>query len=148
MKNLIDHESCQAKQKQVTELFSCCTTPEQKYERIIALGRELPSYPLEWKTPDHLVQGCQSAMYLHTECKEGKIKFYVFSEALISAGLAALLLAVYDDETPEAILTYPPLFLKELKLQESLSPGRSNGLASLWQRMKQEALIALNKSLT
>ena len=114
--------------------------PRKKYEKIIELGRQLPAYPFEYKTPDRLVKGCQSAMYLHTQLVDGRIQFLAFSEALISSGLAALLLTVYNDESPEAILTCPPDFLEELGIHGSLSPGRSNGLASLFQRMKQEAL--------
>jgi cysteine desulfuration protein SufE len=132
--------TCQAKQRQVKLLFEECITPEQKYEKIIALGRELAPYPLAFKTPDHLVKGCQSAMYLYSQLINGKMHFKAFSEALISAGLAALLIAVYDDESPEAILTCPPKFLEELGIHGNLSPGRSNGLASLFQRMKKEAL--------
>jgi cysteine desulfuration protein SufE len=140
---MIDHAifaSCLIKQHKVKLLFDGCTHPEQKYRKIIELGRRLAPYPAEFKTPEHLVKGCQSAMYLYSQLADGKVQFHAFSEALISAGLAALLLAVYHDESPDAILTCPPRFLEELGIQDTLSPGRSNGLASLFQRMKQEAL--------
>jgi cysteine desulfuration protein SufE len=140
MLNSLTFDSCLEKQQRLKSLFSDCDTPQKKYEKIIELGRQLPAYPLELKTPEHLVKGCQSAMYLHTQLIDGKVQFLAFSEALISSGLAALLLAVYNDESPEAILSCPPDFLEELGIHGSLSPGRSNGLASLFQRMKQEAL--------
>ena len=132
--------SCQAKQARLILLFAECTTPQKKYEKIIELGRQLPAYPPEFKSPEHKVSGCQSEMYLHCSMNEGKIQFQVFSEALISAGLAALLLFVYHDEPPETIFSCPPLFLETLGIHASLSPGRSNGLSSLFLRMKQEAL--------
>jgi cysteine desulfuration protein SufE len=135
--------SCLEKQQKVMKFFNECDTPAQKYEKMIEFGRQLPPYPAEFKTPDRLVNGCQSAMYLHTELVNGKIHFYAFSEALISAGLVALLLLVYNDESPETILSCPPRFLEELGIQNSLSPGRANGLASLFQRMKKEALYFL-----
>lgn len=141
--------SCLSKQQRVKLLFKDCATPELKYEKIISLGRELPSYPQELKLPGFLVKGCQSQMYLHSTLVDGKIHFQVFSEALISSGLAGLLLAVYSDETPEAVLGCPPLFLEELAIHGSLSPGRSNGLSSLFLRMKQDAvnfLILSSKS--
>lgn len=140
MLNSTVFDSCLEKQQNAKLLFSGCDTPQQKYEKIIELGRQLPVYPFEYKTPDRLVKGCQSAMYLHAQLVDGKIQFQAFSEALISSGLAALLLIVYNDESPEAVLTCPPDFLEELGIHGSLSPGRSNGLASLFQRMKQEAL--------
>ncbi len=129
-----------AKQLNAIKFFHGCATSGQRYEKIIELGRQLAPYPIEFKTPDCLVKGCQSAMYLHAQLVNGKIHFRAFSEALISAGLAALLLAVYHDEPPEVVLFCPPRFLEELGIHNSLSPGRANGLASLFQRMKKEAL--------
>jgi cysteine desulfuration protein SufE len=132
--------SCLAKQAQVKQLFSTCKEAEKKYEKLIELGRTLPPFPEKYKIPENLVKGCQSQMYLHATCINGKCFFQAHSEALISAGLVALLLLVYNDELPEAILSCPPLFLEELQLHKSLSPGRSNGLAGLLLRLKQEAL--------
>lgn len=132
--------SCLEKQDRIKKLFSHCATPQQKYEKIIELGRTLAPYPTEFKTPKYLVKGCQSTMYLHASLQEGRVTFSAFSEALISAGLAALLLAIYDHELPETILSCPLKVLDELGLQASLSPGRSNGFDSLLKRIKQEAL--------
>lgn len=137
--------ACLEKQRKVKFLFDGCVTAEQKYQKIIELGRQLPPYPAELKTPERLVKGCQSAMYLHSQLVDGKVQFRAFSEALISAGLAALLIAVYCDEPPETILTCPLHLLEELGIDGTLSPGRSNGLASLFQRMKKDALNFLVK---
>lgn len=133
-------DSCLSKQQSIVTLFTGCTTPQMKYEKIITLGRSLPSYPSKLKTVDRLVKGCQSEMYLDAQLVEGKMHFQCYSEALISAGLAALLIAAYQGEPPEAILSCPPSFLEELNIHTSLSPSRSNGLASLFLRMKQHAL--------
>ena len=86
------------------------------------------------------VKGCQSTMYLYSQLIDGKVHFQSHTDALISAGLAALLLSVYNDESPHTILACPPRFLEEIGIGGILSPGRSNGLASLFQRMKQDAL--------
>ncbi len=137
----ISFESCLAKQAQLKKLFRPLTTSEQKYQQIIELGKSLPSYPEEAKLPDKLVKGCQSLMYLNSSLSaEGKVIFEADSEALISKGLAALLIRIYSDERPEVILTCPPSLLDELGIYASLSPSRSNGLAGLYLRMKQEAL--------
>ena len=132
--------SCLLKQSKVKLLFSSCQTAEQKYTKIIELGRALPPFCSSLKTEENVVKGCQSRMYLHATLIEGKVLFQLDSEALISAGLGALLLSVYNEEPPEAILSCPPLFLEELGIHASLSPSRSNGLASLFLRMKKEAL--------
>lgn len=140
MPKAIDFSSCHAKQQHVKLIFSGCDTPQQKYEKIIELGRQLPPYPIEFKTSECIVKGCQSTMYLKVELIDSKMQFQAFSDALISAGLAALLVSIYNDESPEAVLTCPPAILEELGIHASLSPSRANGLASLFQRMKQEAL--------
>jgi cysteine desulfuration protein SufE len=140
MEDNIFFQSCMAKQQKIKEIFAHCSTPQMKYEKIIDLGRSLPPFPTALKTADRLVKGCQSQMYLATSFEEGKVQFQAQTDALISAGLAALLLAAYSDEPPVAILSCPPDFLEELGIHGSLSPSRSNGLSSLFLRMKQEAL--------
>jgi cysteine desulfuration protein SufE len=131
---------CIKRQEAIKKEFSASSGPEEKYQKIMVLGRALPTLNEEFKIPSNLVQGCQSAMYLHTFFESGCVHFQVHSEALISSGLAALLINVYSDLPPKTILTCPPLFIEALDLRSALTPGRSNGLASLHLRMKQEAL--------
>lgn len=139
----MEFTSCLAKQKNLKSLLASCTTPDQLYAKIIELGRSLPPFPEDQKIPAHLVKGCQSQMYLISSMKEGKIYFSIHSDALISAGLGALLLAIYDGEPPQALLLCPPTVLKELNLPQLLSPGRANGLASLFAKMREFAQKAL-----
>ena len=140
-------ESCLAKQQMVVSLFSDCETREAKYAKIILLGQELPSLDPAYKTEAYLVRGCQSTLYLHTTLgKDGTLSFKAQADALISAGLAALLILAYSGEPPEAVLKCDPLFLKQLDIGSALSPSRSNGLYSLHLRMKQDALkYVINK---
>lgn len=137
---LVSFESCLKKQTELEQSFKDCLTAEQKYQKIIAMGRQLPAYPEGDKIPDKIVAGCQSTMYLSAELKDGRMQFLAHSEALISAGLAALLIKVYEEEPPEVILKCPPRFLETIGIQNSISPSRANGLFSLFLKMKQEAL--------
>jgi cysteine desulfuration protein SufE len=133
--------SCFAKQDDIKHRFADCLTPDLKYKKLIEIGRSSPPLAPEFKVPENLVSGCQSTMYLRAYLDNaGKILFEAESEALISSGLAALLIAVYSGERPEAVLKCPPSFLDELGIKDALTPGRSNGLASMLLRMKQEAL--------
>ena len=130
-------ESCLHKQDEIKKIFAACSSPESRYEKIIELGRQLPPLHSSARIPDNLVPGCQSIMYLESILKDGKIYFNADSEALISKGLAALLIKAYSGETPETILKCPPTFLTDIGI--SLSPARSNGLASLFLKMQQQA---------
>ena len=106
-------------------------------------GKSLEAFREEWKTPTNLVSGCQSIMHLHSELADGNLTFYAKSDALISSGLAALLIEFYNGKTPEEVLTIPPTFIEEMGLADAISPGRANGLASLHLKMKQQALAFL-----
>lgn len=134
------YTSCQEKQEVVKSWFATCGDEEQRYNKIIEVGRHVPPMDAALKTPEHEVPGCQSVMYLTAELKEGKVYFALDSEALISKGLGALLLHVYSGEAPEVILKCPPDYLQELGIHASLTPGRANGLLSIHLKMKQEAL--------
>lgn len=134
------YNTCLEKQDQVRKLFAACHKEEDKYQKIIELGHQLPPLDAAYKVPENIVKGCQSIVYLHSSMENDKVRFEVESEALISAGLAAILIKVYSGETPEAILKCPPTYLEDLGISASLTPSRANGLYSIHLRMKQDAL--------
>lgn len=128
------------KQENLKTLFINCKTADERYKKIIELGASLPPFDAALKLPEYLVAGCQSELYLYTFLESGHLHFRAHSDALISKGLAALLLFIYQNETPETLLKYPPNILKDLGIPQTLSLSRSNGLASLLIRMRQDAL--------
>jgi cysteine desulfuration protein SufE len=114
---------------------------EELYIKIIEMGKAAPLISAKDLPGCDLIEGCQSTMYLKTTFnKEGALYFAVHSEALISKGLAALLISVYNGQTPLDILRTPPLFLQEYRILEALSPNRANGVHALWLRIKADAL--------
>ncbi len=139
------YESCLHKQEEMKKLFALCQNIEEKYEKIIELGRNQGKLDPQFRTSHNRVEGCQSIMYLHAALQDGFMHFAAESEALISQGLATLLIAVYSGEPPEVVLKCPPTYLDELEIASSLTPNRANGLYSLHLRMKQEALKALTQ---
>jgi cysteine desulfuration protein SufE len=134
------YETCLEKQRALKEIFASCSNQEAKYQKIMEFGKALAKLDPTLKTPKNEVSGCQSKMYLHTLAEGDKLYFQAESDALISAGLAALLIKVYSGETAETILKCPPSYLEELGINTSLTPSRANGLYSIHLRMKQEAL--------
>jgi cysteine desulfuration protein SufE len=139
--------SFEEKVLELKKRFALLLTPDARYELLMQMGRELPPFASEWKIPENQVPGCQSILYLKTTLQEGRLFFAASSDALISAGLAALLIALYSGQTPEEILLKPPTILEELGIYASLSLNRSNGLNSIHLKMKREALQYL-KTLT
>lgn len=139
----IDRYAVSMSHLEIYEIFDEFKTPDSIYKKIIELGRDLPLPAPTLKDDKNLVSGCQSLMYLSAELSEGKLYFSAWSDALISAGLAMILLKAYNGMTPQELLAQPPSFLKELGLLSSLSPSRSNGVISLFNKMKALSLIFL-----
>ena len=133
-------ETCLKKQQEVKELFNGLVSLESKYQKIIEIGRTQCKLNVKYKTEEYLVPGCQSRMYLASHYVQDKVYFESEADAIISAGLSMLLIRVYSGEDPETILKCPPTYLEELSIPQTLTPGRANGLASIYLRMKQDAL--------
>jgi cysteine desulfuration protein SufE len=113
---------------------------EERYKRIIQMGKELAPMPEEYKTEANKVKGCQSQVWLFARLHEGKVLYYGDSDASIVKGLVALILKVYHDASPAEILAFKPQFIDELGLRQHLSMSRANGLNAM---LKQVQLYAL-----
>jgi cysteine desulfurase/selenocysteine lyase len=120
--------------------FSRYESWEDRYEAIIAAGEALAPFPAEHKTDANIVKGCQSVVHMHSELDGTRMRLYGTSDAAIVRGLIALLLRVYDNRTPTEVLATPPAFIQRLGLNENLTQGRANGLASMIEQIRLYAL--------
>ena len=134
----------QKKEQDIIDEFSIYDDWMDKYEYIIELGKELPLIAEELKTEDRLIKGCQSRVWLQADLEDGKMLFSADSDAIITKGIIALLIRVLNNEKPEDIAKSDLKFIKEIGLQEHLSPTRSNGLVSMVKKMKMESLKKLS----
>lgn len=128
------------RQKMIVAEFSGLTDWEDRYKKLIELGKQLPDLPDQKKLEDFKVKGCQSQVWMHARMENGRILFEADSDALLVKGLVALLLRVYSNATPAEILNTPPDFVKEIGLESKLSPSRANGLFSMIKQMKFYAM--------
>ncbi|MEZ4923443.1 MAG: SufE family protein [Crocinitomicaceae bacterium] len=131
------------KENALIDDFSIYDDWMEKYEYIIELGKDLPQIEEQLKTEEHLIKGCQSKVWMNAELKDGKVVFTADADAVIAKGIIALLIQVLSNEKPQDIVDAKLDFIKEIGLQEHLSPTRSNGLVSMVKQMKMDAL-ALN----
>jgi len=114
---------------------------EDRYKKIIQLGKALPGLPDDLKTEEAKVKGCQSQVWLHARLTpEGTIEFQGDSDALLVKGLVALLLQVYSGSSPKEILGTAPEFLKRMGFEGHLSPSRANGLFSMMKQIRNFAI--------
>lgn len=137
--------SLEEKQQEIIEEFAIYDDWMEKYEYIIELGKDLPLIEEELKTNDRLIEGCQSRVWLDAQLKDGKMQYSADSDAIITKGIIGLLIRVMNDERPEDIAMSDLHFIKDIGLQEHLSPTRANGLASMVKKMKITALQAVAK---
>ncbi len=112
----------------------------ERYEYIIALGKSIPLLKEEDKTSANLVGGCQSQAWLYAEKIDGKIIYTADADAILAKGVITLLLRVYSNQTPEAILKTNVDFIDKIGLKDNLSPTRANGLVAMVKQIKLYAL--------
>jgi cysteine desulfuration protein SufE len=133
--------SIEANQQEVISEFAMFDDWMQKYEYIIELGKELSLIQPEYKTDDNLISGCQSRVWLHaTRSADGAVHYSADSDAIITKGLVALVVRIVNGEPAADIARADFHFVRDIGLQEHLSPTRSNGLASMIKQLKLYAL--------
>ena len=111
-----------------------------RYAMIIDLGNSLPPIEEKFKTPQHLIEGCQSRVWLNAELQDGKMQFTADSDAIIVKGIIALLIEVLNGHTPTEVADADLYFIDRIGLSENLSPTRSNGLLAMVRQMKMYAV--------
>lgn len=133
--------------KEIDELienFSFFESWEDKYQYLIDMGRNVPPMADDLKIDENKLKGCQSVVYFsNTYNDDGTITFMANSDAAIVQGLIALMLKVFSEKQPQEILDIDISFLKQIGLDEHLSPTRKNGLSSLVSSIKNAAKIKL-----
>ena len=127
-------------QNEIIDEFSLFEDWMQRYEYMIELGKSIELIESSKKIDSNLIKGCQSKLWLHAELKNNKLTFKADSEAIITKGIAAVLLRVFSNQTPEDILNANLDFVDKIGLKEHLSPTRANGLISMIKQIKYYAL--------
>lgn len=127
-------------QDEIIEEFDGLTDWMDRYAYIIELGNTLPDFPGDKKTPENLIEGCQSRVWITADrVHEGRIRFEADSDALIVKGIVSLLLRVLSDHTPDEILESELYFIDKIGLRDHLSPTRSNGLVAMVKQINNYA---------
>ncbi|WP_121666887.1 SufE family protein [Mesonia aquimarina] len=117
----------------------------QRYEYMIELGKSLPIIDEQYKTEENIIKGCQSKVWVHANMEDDKVVFTADSDAVITKGIIAILIRVFSNQSPKAILEADTDFIDEIGLKEHLSPTRANGLVSMIKQLKMYALAYQTK---
>ena len=127
-------------QNEIIDEFSMFDDWMQRYEYMIELGKSLPLIDESSKTDENLIKGCQSKVWVDAKLEGDKIIFKADSDAIITKGIIAILIRVFSNQTPKAILEADTDFIDEIGLKEHLSPTRANGLVSMVKQLKLYAI--------
>lgn len=128
------------KEQELIDEFSDIDDWMDRYACIIDMGNNLPALPDTLKTPDRLIEGCQSRVWLDADMTpDGKVEYKADSDAIIVKGIISMLVDVLSGHTPDEILGADLHFINDIGLAEHLSPTRSNGLVAMLKQMRAYA---------
>ncbi len=112
---------------------------ESKLFYLMDLGKKLPEMPLEHKTEEFIVKGCQSKVWLYPVKQDGKLFFEADSNTEITKGLVSLLVKILSGKTPSEIVETDLYFIEKIGMNHMIGSQRSNGFASMIKQMKMYA---------
>jgi cysteine desulfuration protein SufE len=107
--------------------------PDDRYRLLIDLGRALEPMPDALKTDASLVRGCSASVWLYPLPRDdGRLHFLADSNAAITKGIVALVLAAVQDRTPAEILAADiEGLLAPFDLKNQLSSNRTQGIPNM-----------------
>ena len=132
---------------ELVESFEFFDDWEDRYAYVIDLGKKLPPMPEAEMVEENKVRGCMSQVWLVCEKDQAAtppvLRFRANSDAFIVKGLIAILLELFDGQTPAYIAETDAIdVMGRIGLDQHLSPNRRNGLVAMVQRIKTFAAEA------
>src|SRR3954469_12447092 len=87
---------------------------EDRYRLLIDLGRKLEAMPDALKTEATKVRGCSASVWVYPTVQDGRLHFLADSNAAITKGIVALVLAAVQDK--------PAAEVARMDVSEALAP--------------------------
>lgn len=124
----------------IAENLSFLDDWEDRYRYIIELGAALPPLEDAEKNEETRVRGCVSQVWLVSNHDAKNLVYRGESDAMITRGLAAILVALYSGRPANEVAGIDAIeIFDELHLREHLTTQRSNGLIAMVNRIRSEA---------
>lgn len=134
--------------ERLTTAFEMMPSWQERYRLIIDMGRKLPPLPEDQYVDENLLDGCMSKVWLTASQQQGPdgsvMHFVADSDSQIVKGLIAIVFEVFNERSPEEILTTDiDSVFRQLELEQHISSGRRNGLSSMVRRVRELAQAEL-----
>jgi cysteine desulfuration protein SufE len=118
---------------------------ESKLFYLMDLGKKLSPMQAAHQSPEFLVKGCMSKVWVYPNYKQGILQFEADSNTDITKGLVSLLVNIWNNRTPEEILNTDLYFIDKIGMGSMIGSQRSNGFAGMIQQMKLYATLYKDK---
>lgn len=115
---------------------------DERYRLLIELGRDLEPMPDALKTDATLVRGCSAAVWVYPTdtAGEGKLHFLADSNAAITKGIVALVIAAVQDKPASEVAQMNVTgALEPFDLKNQLSSNRTQGVPNMIALVKEHA---------
>lgn len=127
-------------QSEIRAEFAAFSSSDDKWKYLLRIAREHPGMDPSLKDEKFLVVGCAARMFLVPQFANGVLVLHMDTESgnenpLLSRGLGALAVRLYNGQKPTDILNTDPAFFQDIGLNVGLSPTRANGFASLLKQI-------------
>ncbi|MBA3666160.1 MAG: SufE family protein [Sphingomonas sp.] len=119
---------------------------EDRYRLLIELGRKLEPMPEALKTEATKVRGCSASVWVYpTQLPDGRLHFLADSNAAITKGVVALILATVQDR-PAAEVAQADIaeLLSPFDLKRELSSNRTQGIPNMIALVRETAARLAN----
>ena len=121
------------------ESLDCFEDTMDKYKFLLDQGKKAKPFPEEYRQDNFKVSGCQSQAWLVPFLNNKLLSFHTDSDAFISKGMITILSDIYSNNMPNDILNSDFELINKLNLNALLTPGRTNGVYSMLQKIKEYA---------
>ena len=114
---------------------------DERYRLLIELGRELEPMPEALKTDATLVRGCSASVWVYpTRLADGRLHFLADSNAAITKGIVALVLAAVQDRPASEVAACDiTAALAPFELSRQLSSNRTQGVPNMIALIRETA---------
>lgn len=113
---------------------------DERYRLLIELGRELDDMPDALKTDATLVRGCSASVWVYPTENSGQLHFLADSNAAITKGIVALVIAAVQDKPAEVVADMDiAAALAPFDLRNQLSSNRTQGIPNMIALVKEHA---------
>ncbi|MCQ2190467.1 MAG: SufE family protein [Paludibacteraceae bacterium] len=128
------------REEEIIEEFSFSDDWLDIYQLIIDKGNDGAGIDARYKDDSHLIEGCQSKVWVNAELVDGKVYYQGESNTEIVNGIVSILVYILSGNEPQEILDAQLTFIDKIGLQEHLTPTRSNGMLAMIKQMRLYAM--------